>query len=99
MTAVEPYPMLGGTPGLFIYFFIYFFFHHNDRKGCKRDYLDDFILHFSAIGDKPLGGGRDNVNSLWPFEPPNPKTATPQKKKKKKKKKNRFLWLGPRIWF
>ena len=47
-----PTPVLGGTPR-------YFFFHQNDRKGCKRDYLDargHFVLHFAAIGDKPLGG-------------------------------------------
>ena len=46
-----PTPVLGGTPDLF---------HHNDRKGCKRDYLDargHFVLRFSAIGDKPLDGG------------------------------------------
>ena len=25
--------------------FFIFFFHHNDRKGCKRDYLDA-LSHF-----------------------------------------------------
>ena len=47
-----PTPVLGGTPG--------FFFHQNDRKGCKRDYLDaqgHSVLRFGAIDDKPLGGG------------------------------------------
>ena len=37
---------------------LFFFLNQNDRKGCKRDYLDargDFILRFSAINDKPLG--------------------------------------------
>ena len=46
-----PTPMLGGTPG--------FFFHQNDRKGCKRNFLDDrghFVLRFGAIGDKLLRG-------------------------------------------
>ena len=41
--------MLGGTPD---------FFHRNDRKGCKRDYLDargHFFSCFGAIGDKPFG--------------------------------------------
>ena len=45
-----PTPVLEGTPG---------FFHQNDRKGCKRYYLDargHFALPFGAIGDKPLGG-------------------------------------------
>ena len=43
-------PVLRGTPD---------FFHQNDRKGCKRDYLDargHFVLRFGAIGEKPLGG-------------------------------------------
>ena len=42
--------MLGGTPD---------FFHQNDRKGCKRDYLDargHIVSRFGAIGDKPFGG-------------------------------------------
>ena len=46
-----PYPHVMGYPR--------FFLHQNDRKGCKRDYLDawgHFVLRFGAIGDKPLGG-------------------------------------------
>ena len=46
-----PYTRVTGTPG---------FFFTNDRKGCKRDYLDargHFVLRFGAIGEKPLGGG------------------------------------------
>ena len=46
-----PTPRVRGTP---------FFFHQNDRKGCKRDYLDargHFVLRFGAIGDKPLEVG------------------------------------------
>ena len=46
-----PCSRVRGTPG--------FFFHQNDRKGCKRDYLDargHFVLRFGVIGDKPLGG-------------------------------------------
>ena len=46
-----PTTVLRGTPG--------FVFHQNDRKGCKRDYLDAwvrFVLRFGAIGEKPLGG-------------------------------------------
>ena len=48
-----PYPRVRGYPG-------FFFFYQNDRKGCKRDYLDargHFVLCFGAIGDKSLGGG------------------------------------------
>ena len=37
-----PYPQQGGTPT---------FFHHNGRKGCKRDYLD-------ALGHFLLGPSR-----------------------------------------
>ena len=40
-----PTPCLGGTPR---------FFYQNDRKWCKRDYLDargHFVLRFGAIGD------------------------------------------------
>ena len=46
--------------GLLPLLLLLFFFHENDRKGCKRDYLDargHFVLRFGAIGDKPLGGG------------------------------------------
>ena len=45
-----PYPRIRGYPPDF--------FHQNNRKGCKRDYLDawgHFVLRFGAIGDKPLG--------------------------------------------
>ena len=47
-----PYPRVRGVP--------LDFFHQNDRKGCKRDYVDargHYILCFGAIGDKSLGGG------------------------------------------
>ena len=43
-----PYPCVEDTPD---------FFHQNDRKGCKRDYLDSgghFVLRFGAIGDKSV---------------------------------------------
>ena len=43
MTAY-PTPVLGGTPD---------YFHQNNRKGCKRDYLDarsHFRLRFGAFG-------------------------------------------------
>ena len=46
-----PTPVLGRNPA---------FFHQNDRKGCKRNYLDArgyFVLPLGAIGDKPLGSG------------------------------------------
>ena len=58
----RPTPVLRGILGIF--------FHQNDRKGCKRDYLDargHFVLRFGAIGDQPLGGGN--------HPPPNRKTT------------------------
>ena len=54
-----PTPVLGGTPD---------FFHQNDRKGCKRDYLDvrgHFVLRFGAIGKKPLGGVPPPLGRRW----------------------------------
>ena len=53
-----PYPHVSGTPG---------FFHQNDRKGCKRDYLDargPFVLRFGAIREKPLMGGNHHPPPL-----------------------------------
>ena len=51
--ATTPYPRT-----LMAYPNAWFFFHQNDRKVCKRDYLDargNFVLRFGAIGDKLLG--------------------------------------------
>ena len=46
-----PTPVLGVPP--------HFVFHQNDRKGCKRNYLDargHFVLRFGSPDDKLLGG-------------------------------------------
>ena len=58
-----PYPRVRGTQD---------FFHQNDRKGCKRDYLDargHFVLGFGATGDKPWGAPPLRRRGLMKIEP------------------------------
>ena len=64
-------PVLGSTPLFFVFVLFFclfvfccflfcfcFVFNQNDRKWCKRDYLDTrghFVLRFGAIGGKQFG--------------------------------------------
>ena len=67
-----PTPVLGGTPGIFL---------QNDRKGCKRDYLDargHFVLRFGAIGNNPFGVVTNPLRVTTPLRKTRVKSCPPK---------------------